>query len=461
MKDIFFSREPAYDAAAFVGLADLLAWMGEKVNSSAPQNCSIVGEPRAGKTSLLYQAYAQRLGGQHALHVWARLVTLPRRDGQNLWPFLLRMLQKAIDPQADSAASADRQASSAEDAYDSLDRTLSRLLVDETHDRVLFFIDDFDLLVPGIEARDLDWLRALATAHTSNLAFVVTSSSDLHTALAPVSSERPISPFTNLFTNHYLELLQDDEALDLIRRADAIVPEVRLDAADQAFLLREAGRHPALLKIACERLLAVKREEGSGLSDQEQRQLASLDFRQDDAVLSLFRQLTDRRTIDERAALLALAREEATADPSAIRRLEKRYGLVERRQGTPALFADAYRDWLLPQDAPALQAVMASAGAAAEGFVFNPGQRRVHIEGKEIFLTPQEDRLLSYLVAEPGRVCSNQELLEHVWGVGKSRAAVEKAINRLREKIEPDPERPRYIISVWGQGYALSNHIKA
>ena len=74
-------------------------------------------------------------------------------------------------------------------------------------------------------------------------------------------------------------------------------------------------------------------------------------------------------------------------------------------------------------------------------------------------LTALEYNLLRLLFDSPGRLCSKEEIIRHVWGaevedeVDDSR--VEKLISRLRRKIEPAPSRPRYIRTVRGRGYRL------
>jgi energy-coupling factor transporter ATP-binding protein EcfA2 len=75
-------------------------------------------------------------------------------------------------------------------------------------------------------------------------------------------------------------------------------------------------------------------------------------------------------------------------------------------------------------------------------------------------LTPQEDRLLAYLLAHPGEVCDKDALAEAVWpeevrveGIRDDRLA--QLVRRLREKVEPDPHAPRYVVPVWGRGYRL------
>lgn len=75
-------------------------------------------------------------------------------------------------------------------------------------------------------------------------------------------------------------------------------------------------------------------------------------------------------------------------------------------------------------------------------------------------LTPQENRLLAYLLAHPGEVCDKDALAEAVWsdevrmeGIRDDRLA--QLVRRLRDKVEPDPHAPRYIVPVWGRGYRL------
>jgi DNA-binding response OmpR family regulator len=76
-------------------------------------------------------------------------------------------------------------------------------------------------------------------------------------------------------------------------------------------------------------------------------------------------------------------------------------------------------------------------------------------EGRQIDLTAREFALLRVLVEHPRQVLSRDQLFELVWGSFGDRSAVAVYIARLRQKIEPDPGRPRYIVTVWGAGYRL------
>jgi DNA-binding response OmpR family regulator len=81
-------------------------------------------------------------------------------------------------------------------------------------------------------------------------------------------------------------------------------------------------------------------------------------------------------------------------------------------------------------------------------------------QGKNpLHLTHQELEILKYLAARAGRVVYRTELLRAVWGYPDDSAntrSVDHAIGRLRKKIEPIPEQPRFIHTVHGDGYSLT-----
>ena len=79
----------------------------------------------------------------------------------------------------------------------------------------------------------------------------------------------------------------------------------------------------------------------------------------------------------------------------------------------------------------------------------------VSCEGRRIELTAREFALLSVMVDHPRQVLSRDQLFELVWGSFGDRSAVAVYIGRLRQKLEPDPAKPRYIVTVWGAGYRL------
>jgi two-component system alkaline phosphatase synthesis response regulator PhoP len=84
-----------------------------------------------------------------------------------------------------------------------------------------------------------------------------------------------------------------------------------------------------------------------------------------------------------------------------------------------------------------------------------PGRYEVNLQGEQLFLTPKEFELLLLLSRSAGLVLSREYILQKLWGYdfyGDTRV-VDVHISHLREKLEQDPARPRYIKTVRGVGY--------
>ncbi|MBD2465825.1 response regulator transcription factor [Oscillatoria sp. FACHB-1407] len=84
-----------------------------------------------------------------------------------------------------------------------------------------------------------------------------------------------------------------------------------------------------------------------------------------------------------------------------------------------------------------------------------PQECRVTVRGEEINLSPKEFRILELFMSHPRRVWSREQLIERVWGpdfMGDSKT-VDVHIRWLREKLEVDPSRPEYLMTVRGFGY--------
>ena len=91
-------------------------------------------------------------------------------------------------------------------------------------------------------------------------------------------------------------------------------------------------------------------------------------------------------------------------------------------------------------------------------FEIDSASREVRSKGKPLKLTAKEFDLLWFLVSHPRRVFSRDQLMDRVWGytTALDTGTVTVHIRRLREKIEPDPSRPRFLETVWGIGYRFT-----
>ncbi|HSU68517.1 MAG TPA: response regulator [Tepidisphaeraceae bacterium] len=83
--------------------------------------------------------------------------------------------------------------------------------------------------------------------------------------------------------------------------------------------------------------------------------------------------------------------------------------------------------------------------------------RRVTAQGKEVHLTPNEFKLLAVLVKHAGMVITHRQLLKEVWGPGSGNEThyLRVYMNQLRQKLEADPTRPKYLLTEPGVGYRL------
>ncbi|MDE7167260.1 MAG: response regulator transcription factor [Clostridia bacterium] len=108
-----------------------------------------------------------------------------------------------------------------------------------------------------------------------------------------------------------------------------------------------------------------------------------------------------------------------------------------------------------------VKAVLKRYGGAAEysdgRLTVNFASKQVEVAGNAVKLTALEFKLLAYLIENKGKVVSKKELFEKVWEdkfTGDGTLNVH--IRRLREAIEPNPNAPEYIVTVWGDGYKFT-----
>jgi DNA-binding response OmpR family regulator len=89
----------------------------------------------------------------------------------------------------------------------------------------------------------------------------------------------------------------------------------------------------------------------------------------------------------------------------------------------------------------------------------DPATRQVIVRGESIELTATEFNLLWFMASHPRQVFKRSQLLEHVWGFSDyvDPSTVTVHIRRLREKIEEDPGRPAWLLTVWGVGYKFEH----
>ncbi len=91
-------------------------------------------------------------------------------------------------------------------------------------------------------------------------------------------------------------------------------------------------------------------------------------------------------------------------------------------------------------------------------FSIDKDMEKLVVEGREIKLKAMEYKLLLHLVQNKNRTISKDELFQKVWGDAiTGEGTLNVHIRRLREKIEKDPNDPKYIKTIWGTGYVFEH----
>ncbi len=461
----FFSREPAFKQKEFIGRNATLQWLLRRVLGATPQDINLLGEPRIGKTSILYQIPI-RLASVSPMRRSMAIVLSPAEWVQPtpniFWETLYRKLQKKIQ-QEDMASSLSPQAQSY-DFFQALIDLLNVAINKQNYDRILILIDDFDLLAPHLTPDDFNWLRSL-TQHSlllNHIAFIIASLDSLQKLSRNLQE---ISPFHNVFAQHRVGLFSSSEATLLVQRAiesaNRELPGSSITINQEAlqFLIAEAGKHPALLRIITD-YYALHTYQHQHIHLDAIR----ADFRYDEQVLWLFDTLFHRRTPEEQEALIKLAHGQPFANKIVLNHLAYHFGLIEHSNEGYKIFSEAFQDWLRHYTPSSRQP--SSLGKqriqhTPPTLRYFPTLKQLTIgDGEPIQLTRVENRLMSFLIDHVNQVCSQKTILDHVWGSNRNKSVVEKTINRLRSKIEQDPSRPQYLVSVWGQGYMLKHAVK-
>jgi DNA-binding response OmpR family regulator len=92
------------------------------------------------------------------------------------------------------------------------------------------------------------------------------------------------------------------------------------------------------------------------------------------------------------------------------------------------------------------------------GVSIDVARMRVEADGRTVELTPTEFQLLLTLARQPGRIFTRAQLLDAIHGLAfeSYERAIDAHVKNLRHKLEPDPARPRYVLTVYGVGYRFA-----
>jgi DNA-binding response OmpR family regulator len=147
--------------------------------------------------------------------------------------------------------------------------------------------------------------------------------------------------------------------------------------------------------------------------------------------------LTARTGVTERILGLELGADDYLGKPFSMPELLARVRAILRRRELDQRHAEA---------APTIE---------IDGLRLDLIERTVTVNGRPVFLTPLEFRLLALLASQPGHTFTRDEISRQVWHHTLHDRACDTHVKNIRQKIETDPAKPRRLVSVRGIGYLL------
>ncbi len=320
---------------------------------------------------------------------------------------------------------------------------------DQLPQRVVFLFDELDGVLARIDGRVFLNLRALKDRHWQGLTYITATNS----RLTQIRQDGDVGEFDELFAPYiyYLQPLNEDELAAYVA-GFAAAAGITYSADDLAFINLWSGGHPGVLAAVC-RVLGeltgppVRQVSQDVIIHRRAAELLAHDINVQSECCKIWEDLT----APEQEALICQVSacgggEETATDSVVAKHLLTGQG-PERR-----VFARAFADFLGRQQA--------TRRAPRSGLQVDVESGEVRLNGEPVpTLTNLEYRLLLLLYGRLGKIVSKYDVVEAVWGDEYidevDDARIEKLISRLRQKLEPDINNPRYLQTVRGRGYKL------
>jgi DNA-binding winged helix-turn-helix (wHTH) protein len=322
-------------------------------------------------------------------------------------------------------------------------------LMTHTEFDVVLLLDEFDEVLRGLEPRLFLNMRALKDRYGERLSYVVATIQ----RLTLIRESDHVAEFAELFgANELFVLPLSLEQATQLASDMFVEAHDHLDDHERDYIWEMAGGHPGLTQAVAQTLL--KLESGAPTAFQ-QRALSMVEQSLEsnrlvrNEVIKLWSQIGE----EEREALIAIVTQGPDSVPIDMRRqLLQRGLLIDAESARP--FARLFTQYIRRQ------------GLVRQGM---PGGIYLDTDAGEVWingaraqtLTDLEYRLLLLMYGRLEKICDKYQIVEAVWGQEYidevDDARIEKLVSRLRAKLEPDPAEPRFLLTVRGRGYKLTN----
>jgi hypothetical protein len=419
--------------------------------------CAIVGLSNFGKSDLM-RAMRDVEVAHPTLFVYIDFNLMLSVSEQGFYELILRSVLAALETHGATQALVDRvrqayagivSPSSAFAAALSFMAGLDAVIRD-LNARLVLLCDEFDEPFAALDGRTFLNLRALYDRAPEGIVYVTATGQ----RLSEMRHDTGASEFAELFayTTHFVRPLEGEEARRFAQRI-ASDSGVGLESDELDFLWAQAGGHPGLLEVAS-RVLVQAHQLGVAEMPAERRlpyvrNLLDNDLNVRTECAKLWNDLSEA----EHAALTRFLDAPEDADGDLCDPLLERGIIVRGADRMCRVFGELFRAFADRQrrfSRPGPHGVRVDADAG-----------EVWVDGRLLpDLTAQEYRLLLLLYGNLDKICDKNKIVEAVWSEAYldtvDDARIEKLVSRLRQKLEPHPDEPRYLVTVRGRGYKLA-----
>ncbi|MCL5997357.1 MAG: winged helix-turn-helix domain-containing protein [Chloroflexi bacterium] len=322
------------------------------------------------------------------------------------------------------------------------------LCVDAGRALVLLF-DEFDDPFEKLDGRTYLNLRAMKDRLADALIYITATEQPL----SDIRSDREAAEFVELFSPHtqWLGFMNSADAATVAREF-AADNSATWQSDEIDFVVAQAGGHPGLLEAVLETFMRV----AAGAPDSTRHQaltVAQQAFDDDPIIRRECMQLWEQITEPEHLALMALVHGEP-ADDAALDELRVKNMLAAENED-PATRPAVGEVWLAFIRRQAL-----TRPGVERGVRVDVDSGEVYVDGRRVEqLTELEYKLALLLYGRLNKIVDKYAIVTQVWGENYldevDDARIEKLISRLRAKLEPDTDEPKYLVTVRGRGYRL------
>ena len=247
---------------------------------------------------------------------------------------------------------------------------------------------------------------------------------------------------------------------------------------DINFIKSFCGRHPELIRIGCSHMFKLhQRSDNNGKVKEDVierifleesifndarticnhlwNSLTDPELRDEPLIEGSSREDLARRLFPHQKVLLDIAKGLSPADNKKILFDLERRGLIERVDGMWCVFAEVMRQFVLAKESM-YKGILADEKSQSSMPATTIREPIVTKQREIVSFTYLEGKVYDFLKAHVGEVCNRDDIKRAVWpNDPPTNTALQKIIERIRDKIEPDVDNPRYLIAIRGMGYML------